>query len=297
MGAMGQPMARHLLDAGFPVGVWARRRESAQGLCTAGAGWHESPGALADWADVVVSIITSTADVTALAFGENGLAAGFRPGCVHVDMSTIAPAGAVSLARRYAAMGVGWLDAPVSGGEAGARAATLAIMAGGEAEVLARCEPVLRCFGPRVVHIGGAGSGQVAKACNQMVMVNTIAAAAEAMLLARAHGLDLARVRHALMGGSAGSRVLEVMGRRMVERDYGGGVEARLHHKDYALLLVAAHRAGAPLPVAGAVGQLLNALMGQGLGQMDSAVLVEVLARMSGRGVAHGSGGEGLGCP
>ncbi len=282
LGAMGRPMALHLLRGGHALAVWSRRPESAQPLVDAGAMRCPTPAALAQWAEVVFSIVTTGADVEQVVFGPQGLAEGFSPGAVFVDMSTIAPATARDIAARLAARGVDMLDAPVSGGEAGAIAGTLAIMAGGEAAVLERVRPLLACFGPRIVHVGGQGAGQVAKACNQMVMVGCIEAVAEALHLARAAGADPARVREALAGGSAGSRVLEVFGGRMVERDFRAGVEARLHHKDYDILMQDACRSGVPLPVSAQVWQQLNALMALGGGRQDSAALLRVLEAASG---------------
>ncbi|PLX69343.1 MAG: 2-hydroxy-3-oxopropionate reductase, partial [Azoarcus sp.] len=236
LGAMGAPMARHLLGAGHELVVWARRPEAAAEVVAAGALACATPAELAARSEVVFSIVTGSADVEALVLGEQGLAAGLAAGAVHVDMSTIAPGCARRLAAHHAGRSVGWLDAPVSGGAQGAIDATLAIMAGGEAETLARVRPLLEVLGKRIVHVGPAGAGQVAKACNQMIMVAAIQAGAEAMHLAQAHGVDLAAVRQALMGGSAASRVLEVMGARMVSRDFSAGVEARLHHKDFGIL-------------------------------------------------------------
>ncbi|MBL8434311.1 MAG: NAD(P)-dependent oxidoreductase [Zoogloea sp.] len=277
LGVMGLPMARHLMAAGHTLAVWARRPAAAEALLAEGATWCATPAALAAQCEVVISIITASADVEQLALGPAGLIEGFAPGAVHVDMSTIAPASARRLAARYAERGVGWLDAPVSGGEQGARDATLAIMAGGEAAVLARVRPLFECLGKTVVHIGAAGAGQVAKACNQMVMVNAIQASAEAMRLAGAHGLDLAKVREALMGGSAASRVLDVMGGRMARRDFVPGIQARLHHKDFAILMDEARRLGAPLPVAAQTWQQLNALMATGGARDDTASLLRML--------------------
>ncbi len=281
LGVMGRPLAARLLDAGFELGVWARRPEAAAELVAQGARLYQTPAALAAASDVVVTIITHGADVEALAFGPEGLAAGFQAGAVHVDMSTISPDIARSLAQRYAVRGVAWVDAPVSGGGIAAEAGTLAIMAGAEAATLERVRPVLVCFGNRIVHIGEPGAGQVAKACNQMLMVSLIQACAEAMHLARANGVDLAAVRNALMGGSAASRVLEVFGGRMVERDFVAGVQARLHHKDFAILMRDAVRLGIPLPVAAQVWQQLNALMAQGWGGDDTSCLVRVLEAAS----------------
>ena len=274
---MGRPMAGHLLAAGHALAVWARRPESAAPLAALGAQVCATPAALAQSCEVVISVVTASADVEALALGPQGLIEGFAPGGIHVDMSTIAPGTARKVATRYAEKGIGWLDAPVSGGEIGARDATLAIMAGGEAGVLARVQPLLACLGKTVVHIGPAGAGQVAKACNQMIMVNAIQACAEAMRLAGAHGVDLHKVREALLGGSAASRVLDVMGDRMARRDFAAGIQSRLHHKDFAILMEEARQLGAPLPVAAQTWQQLNALMAMGGGRDDTASLLRVL--------------------
>lgn len=286
LGVMGEPMARHLRAAGHDLAVWARRPTSAAALVAAGVPLCATPAELAARSEVVITIVTGSADVDALAFGADGLAAGFAPGTIHVDMSTIAPAVARSLAERYAARGIGFVDAPVSGGGQGARDATLAIMAGAEPQVLERVRPLLAAMGKRIVHIGPPGAGQVAKACNQMIMVSAIQACAEAVRLANAHGVDVAAVRTALMGGSAVSRVLEVMGGRMVERDFAAGIEARLHHKDFALLMDEAGKLGAPLPVAAQVWQQLNALMGAGWGREDTSSLLRVLEASA----PHGAG-------
>ncbi|HQZ01413.1 MAG TPA: NAD(P)-dependent oxidoreductase [Thauera sp.] len=279
LGVMGEPMARHLRAACHDLAVWARRPESAAALVAEGVPVCATPAELAARSEVVITIVTSSADVEALAFGKNGLADGFVRGAVHVDMSTIAPAMARSLAQRYATRGIGFVDAPVSGGGQGARDASLAIMAGAEADILASVRPLLEAMGKRIVHVGPPGAGQVAKACNQMIMVAAVQACAEAVRLANAHGVDVAAVRSALMGGSAASRVLEVMGAKMVERDFAAGIEARLHHKDFAILLDEASRLGTPLPIAAQVGQQLNALMGAGWGRDDTSSLLRVLER------------------
>ncbi len=274
---MGRPIAGHLIAAGHEVAVWARRPESAAPLAEAGARVHATPAELARHCEVVISVVTASADVEHLALGSDGLIDGLAEGAIHVDMSTIAPETARKVAARYAEKGIGWLDAPVSGGEVGARDATLAIMAGGDAAVLERVRPLFACLGKTVVHIGPAGAGQVAKACNQMIMVNAIQACAEAMRLADAHGVDLHKVREALMGGSAASRVLDVMGGRMARRDFAAGIQSRLHHKDFAILMEEARQLGAPLPVAAQTWQQLNALMAMGGSRDDTASLLRVL--------------------
>ena len=274
LGVMGRPMALHLQRAGHDLHVWARRPASVAGLP---ATVCQTPAELGRQCEVVFTIITSSADVEHVALGPDGLIEGMAPGSVLVDCSTIAPEAARHIATRLGEKGIAMLDAPVSGGAQGAIDATLAIMAGGEAEVLARVRPLLECLGQRIVHIGPSGAGQVAKACNQMIMVAAIQAAAEAMRLAAASGVDCGKVRDALAGGSAASRVLDVMGERMVRRDFAAGIEARLHHKDFGLVLAAARQSGVPVPLTAVVDQQLNALMAQGWGRDDTASLLRVL--------------------
>lgn len=274
LGVMGCPMALHLQRAGHELHVWARRPESAADLP---ATVHATPAALGAACDVVFTVITSSSDVEGVALGAQGLIHGMPVGSVLVDCSTIAPEAARKIATALAEKGIHMLDAPVSGGAQGAIDATLAIMAGGDAEVLDRVRPLLACLGQRIVHIGPNGAGQVAKACNQMIMVAAIQAVAEAMRLAAASGVDCAQVKAALAGGSAGSRVLEIMGQRMVDRNFAAGIEARLHHKDYGLVLEAARQSGVPVPLTAVVSQQLNALMAQGWGRDDTASLLRVL--------------------
>ena len=274
LGVMGRPMALHLAQAGHELHVWTRRPHSTVGLP---AQVHATPAALGAACEVVFTMVTSSADVQAVVLGEEGLVQGLAADSIVVDCSTIAPDVARAIATQLAGKGIHMLDAPVSGGVQGAEAATLAIMVGGEAAILARVQPLLEKLGQRIVHVGAAGAGQVAKACNQMIMVAAIEAVAEAMHLARAAGVDVGKVRTALAGGSAASRVLDVMGQRMVERNFSAGIEARLHHKDFGLLLAAARQSGVVVPLAASVGQQLNALMGAGWGKEDTASLLRVL--------------------
>lgn len=274
LGVMGRPMALHLQRAGHELFVWARRPASVRDLP---ATVCATPAELGRHCEVVFTMVTSSADVEGVVLGEQGLIAGMARDSVVVDCSTIAPDVARRIAAKLGEQGIHMLDAPVSGGAQGAIDATLAIMAGGEAAVLERVRPLLECLGQRIVHIGPNGAGQVAKACNQMIMVAAIQAAAEAMRLAAASGVDCGKVREALAGGSAASRVLDVMGDRMVRRDFAAGIEARLHHKDFGLVLEAARQSGVPLPLAAVVGQQLNALMAQDWGRDDTASLLRVL--------------------
>jgi 2-hydroxy-3-oxopropionate reductase len=273
-GTMGRPMAEHLLRAGHTLRVWSRRPASADFAVALGALRCDSVAALAEGSEIVITNVTGNADVESLAAQ---LAPALASGAIHVDFSTIAPSAARGIAARYAEHGVDFVDAPVSGGGTGARNATLAIMWGGRAELAPRLAPVFSALGRTIVHVGAVGAGQVAKACNQMVMVAAIEACAEAARLAGAAGVDFALVREAMLGGSAGSRVLELFGGRMATRDFAAGVEARLHHKDYALLMDEASRIGATLPASAAVWQQLNALMARGWGTDDTSSLLRVL--------------------
>lgn len=280
LGTMGSPMAGHLLQAGHALHVWSRRAASADSLLAQGASWCASPAALGAASEIVCTNVTGNADLEGLA---GQLAEGLAPGAMHVDFSTVAPSVARRVAAMYEARGVDFVDAPVSGGSAGARNASLAIMWGGKSTLAPRLEPLFSVLGKIIVHVGETGSGQVAKACNQMIMVAAIEACAEAAQLATAAGVDFAKVRAAMLGGSAGSRVLDVFGGRMATRDFTAGVEARLHHKDYALLMDEAARMGAPLPVSAAVWQQLNAVMGQGWGKADTSSLLRVLEAGAGK--------------
>jgi 2-hydroxy-3-oxopropionate reductase len=277
LGAMGHPMVRRLLAGGVQVGLWARRPESLAGLAgLEAAEIFATPAELAAACPLTFSIVTRDADVASILLGEQGLLAGMSGDSLHIDMSTIAPDSARRFAAALAVRGARFLDAPVSGGPRGAEAGTLAIMVGGRQADLARAMPLLALLGQRIVHIGPQGAGQVAKACNQMVMVASIQAVAEALALAAAAGLDLDRVRTAIAGGSGASRVIDVFGPRMVDGDYTQGVESRLHHKDFAIVLEAAQKMNLALPLAATVGQRLSALQARGGAHDDTASLFQL---------------------
>ena len=273
-------MARNVLRAGHDLVLYARHRESARPLYEAGARNCASPRELGERCDVICTVVTSSADVEQIVLGANGLieaASSPQHFTTLVDFSTIAPLAARRIASRLDAAGIDMLDAPVSGGEQGAINATLSIMVGGKAEALERVRPLLRGLGKTIVHVGASGAGQIAKACNQMVMVAAIQACAEAMRLCSAAGVDCEKVREAMAGGSAGSRVLDYFGAKMVRRDFAAGVEARLHHKDFGLLMAEAFGSGVPAPIAAAVWEQLNALMAHGWGAEDTSRLLAVL--------------------
>jgi 2-hydroxy-3-oxopropionate reductase len=277
LGIMGRPMALNLLRAGHVLSVYARRAQSMEPLANAGATATASPKEVAGRSEVTFVMVADTQDVEQVVMGHDGCIDGAKSGSVIADMSTISPAATRRIAARLAERGVEMLDAPVSGGEAGAVNATLSIMVGGEAEVFERVKPLFEAMGKNIVHIGGNGAGQVAKACNQILAAVTIEAVAEALTFARVSGVDPARVREALLGGFAYSKVLEAHGKRMLEGDFKPGFKTRLHQKDMRIVLENAHQLGLALPAAALVAQNLNALMGAGLGELDSSAIVRVI--------------------
>ncbi len=282
LGAMGQPMALNLCKAGHSLQVYARNPDRAAPLQTAGAALAATPADLARGADLVFINVSDDAAVESVLFAETGLLAGCRPGHLLVDMGTTSPAAT----RRYAALlaeaGVAWLDAPVSGGVPGARAGTLSIMVGGAEADFARALPLFQVLGKNIVHVGGTGDGQVAKACNQIAVSANLLGVAEMFTFARKQGVDPARVRAALMGGSAYSKILEIHGQRMLDRDFTPGFRARLHQKDLGIVLAEAQDRNLALPATALAAQLLNALLAAGEGELDSAALVGVIERLAG---------------
>ena len=283
LGTMGRPMARNLLVAGYPVVAHNRSRGPVEELSAAGADAADAPAEVAERAAVVITMLPDTSDVEDVVFGASGLMESLRPGLLIVDMSTIRPALARRIAREAREHGADALDAPVSGGELGAREASLSVMVGGSEDSFQRARPILRSMGRNVTWIGEPGAGQVAKAANQVIVGVTIQAVAEALLLAARSGVDPARVREALLGGFAQSRILEVHGQRMLDRDFDPGFRSRLHRKDLAIAVDAGREAGVALPSAALVGEALSALVGSGGGDQDHSALLRVLEAMSGR--------------
>ena len=287
-GIMGRPMALNLMKGGYKLWAYARRPETLHPLIEAGATACATPAEVAKHADVIFTMVSDTPDVESVIFGEQGVAPGIvkaaRSGSVIVDMSTISPTATKVFAERLAKQGIEMLDAPVSGGETGAINATLSIMVGGKTKMFERVKPLFECMGKNIVHIGDNGAGQVAKACNQIVVAVTIEAVAEALTFARKNGVDPAKVREALMGGFAGSKIMEVHGKRMLDNDFKPGFKVGLHQKDMRIVMETAHQLGVALPAAALVTQHLNALMGTGDTDLDSAAVVKVIERMSGMG-------------
>jgi 2-hydroxy-3-oxopropionate reductase len=281
LGIMGRPQALNLIKGGYTLAVYARRAESMRPLKEAGATACGSPQEVAAQSDISFVMVADTPDVQAVILGERGAIHGAKPGSVIVDMSTISPTATKAIAMDLAAKGVEMLDAPVSGGEIGAINGTLTIMVGGKPEVFARVKPLFDCMGKTITLVGGNGAGQVAKACNQIVVAVTIEAVSEALSFARKSGVDAGKVREALMGGFAGSKIMEVHGKRMLDDDFKPGFKVKLHQKDMNIVMQSAHELGLALPAASVAAQHLNALMGSGDGELDSAAIVKVIERMS----------------
>lgn len=280
LGIMGRPMALNLLKGGHQLSVWARRAESMQPLLDAGASGAASPADVARGQELVISMVADAPDVAEVM---RGVASAGTAGLVAVDMSTIAPAAAKAIHAELAAAGVDFVDAPVSGGEVGAIAGTLSIMAGGSDAAFARAKPAFECMGKNIVHVGGPGAGQVTKAANQIVTGMGVLAVAEAMAFASKNGVDRAKVREALLGGFAYSKILENHGQRMLDRNFKPGFKSWMHEKDLNIVMQTAHELGLCLPGSAATAQMFNAMVGSGLGEEDSIAVLKLLENLSGQ--------------
>jgi 2-hydroxy-3-oxopropionate reductase len=285
LGIMGRPMAMNLLKAGRRLLVPSSSAAAAE-MAAGGAELCGGFKDLAERAEVVILMLPNTPDVEQVLFGPDGVAEGLSPGKLVIDMSSISPLATKDYARRLAARGVDMLDAPVSGGEVGAKAATLSIMVGGPAHAVDRARPLLEAMGKTITHVGGNGDGQTAKVANQMLVGLTIAAVGEALIFASRAGADVAMVRQALLGGFAASRVLEVHGDRMIRGAFEPGFRMRLHHKDLSLALDGADELGLALPQTAACLQLFNAAAGAGELDLDHSALVRSLERLTGHVLA-----------
>lgn len=277
LGLMGKPMAINLVRAGFHVTVHSRSSGPVQELAALGAGTAANPRDAARGKQFIITMLPDTPDVEKVTLGENGIAHSADAGTTLIDMSTISPTATRRVAAELGRQSIEMLDAPVSGGQVGAERATLSIMVGGPHETFQRAEPLLRVLGENIVHIGDAGAGQVAKACNQLIVGATIEAVAEALSLATSAGVDAGRVREALLGGFASSRVLEVHGRRMLDNEFTPGFRARLHRKDIGIVAELAAGVGLELPLARETERALQRLLDAGLGDLDHAALINNL--------------------
>ncbi len=282
LGTMGAPMAARLLAAGFDVTVHNRTREREEPLAALGAKRAASPKACAVERDVVFTMVSDTPDVQAVVIGDHGAIEGLAEGAVLVDMSTISPATTRRMAAALAQRGVQMLDAPVSGGSEGAKNGTLSIMVGGEAAALERVRPVLEHLGRTITLVGPVGSGQVAKAVNQVIIAGTYAAVAEGMALAMAAGIDTEAALKALGGGAAGSWVLANRAGNMLAGDYPLGFRTRLHRKDLGIALASARELGVSMPVAAYVEQLETSLVARGFGDEDMSNVARVVREQAG---------------
>lgn len=283
LGIMGRPMARNLLAAGFPLTVHSRSAGPVDELVAAGATRADGAAAVAAASDVSITMLPDTPDVEAVLTGPGGVLEGAAAGALVIDMSSIDPVPTRAMAAAFSERGVTMLDAPVSGGEKGAIDAALSIMVGGEPEGFTRAEPIFAALGKNIVHVGPSGAGQVCKACNQLVVAATIEAVAEALLLAERSGVDPAKVRQALLGGFAGSKILEVHGQRMLDRAFDPGFRIRLHRKDARIVEGAAAAAGSPIPAFARVIDQLQAAVDAGDGELDHSALYRELDREGGR--------------
>jgi len=275
-------MAQHLLRAGHELHVWARRAEQSKPLTDAGAKVWPTPAQLAAQCEVVFTMVTKGEDVEQVILGADGLIQGAKPGAVVIDCSTIPPATTRRIAKALLERGIEMLDAPVSGGEKGAIEGTLSIMVGGKAGVFERMQPILGCVGKTLVYIGESGAGEVAKAANQLALIVTIQGIAEAVVFARANGVDFKPVWEALTKGFAGSRMLEIIGQRMLDQQFVMGIDASLHLKDSLIVLQCAHESRTAIPGAALAAQAFNALFARPGVKWDSAAILKVMEEMNG---------------
>jgi len=277
LGVMGKPMAMNLIKAGFSLIAHNRSRAPVEALVAAGASAAATPREVAQRADVIITMLPDTPDVDAVVQGTDGILRGIRPGTIYVDMSTISPVTARFLAGKIAEKGAAMLDAPVSGGDVGARNATLSIMVGGPKDTFDACQDVFQALGKTIVRIGDSGAGQIAKACNQIIVGMNLTAIGEALVLAAKAGVDPARVVQALAGGLAGSRALDLKAPKVLSRDFAPGFRSKLHYKDLGIALATGSAYGVPLPVTGLIHELFGAMLAAGRADLDHSGIVTVI--------------------
>jgi 2-hydroxy-3-oxopropionate reductase len=282
LGVMGKPMAGHLVDAGHEVVVFNRSRAKVDELETHGAVGALGPAQVGEKSDVVITMLPDSPDVEHVLFGTEGVVSTLRPGSLVIDCSTISPTAAVELAARLAEKGIAFVDAPVSGGEAGAIAGALAVMMGGEEEAVRRAIDVLDAVAATLVHVGPVGAGQLVKAANQMLVAGNIALVGEAVTLLRRSDVNVEAALTVLGGGLAASKVLETKAPKMLTRDFEPGFRVDLHHKDLKIALAAAEQAQIAVPLTGVITQLVQALRSAGDGGLDHSALIKALERLSG---------------
>jgi 2-hydroxy-3-oxopropionate reductase len=287
LGIMGKPMARNLLKAGYSLTVHNRSRAAVDELSNEGADVAMDAQEVASRSAVVITMLPDSPDVELVYAGAKGIFAGLKSGTLLIDMSSISPVVARKLAADAEKRGSDMLDAPVSGGEAGAVSATLSIMIGGKTTAVERAMPIFQTLGKNIVHVGDAGAGQVTKAANQMVVGTTIAIVGEALVLAAKAGVDPAKVRQALLGGFAQSKILEAHGQKMLDCNFKPGFRIRLHEKDMKIALATGSEYGVPLMVTGVVGQMMTAMKAMGNGDLDHSGLVKFVEDLANTEIAQ----------
>ena len=280
LGIMGAPMAEHLLKAGHQLFVFSHGK-LPETIAASQATQCLSSRGVAERADIIITMVPDTPDVQAVLFNDDGVAAGLSAGKLVIDMSSISPIATKTFAQKINALGCDYLDAPVSGGEVGAKNATLSIMVGGDQAVFERIKPIFELLGKNITLVGGNGDGQTVKVANQIIVALNIEAVAEALLFAARAGADPARVRRALMGGFASSKILEVHGERMVKRNFAPGFRIELHQKDLSLALSSARELGVALPNTATAQELFNSCVAHGGKAWDHSAMVKALEKLS----------------
>lgn len=281
LGIMGRPMCANLLKAGYQLTVWNRSRPGIDEVTALGAAAGESPADVATKSDIIITIVTDSPDVEKVVLGERGVIEGVRTGSVVIDMTTMSPSVTRTIAARLEEKGVEMLDAPVSGGDVGARAGTLSIMVGGKPEVFERCLPVLEAMGKNIVHIGPAGAGQTTKLCNQIAVAVNMLAGCEAIMLAARSGVDPNKVLQAISAGAAGSWMLSNLAPRIVNGDYAPGFMVKLAQKDLRLVLEQAAELNLPLPGAALMNQIWRGVEAEGGGELGTQAAIKTLEKMA----------------
>jgi 3-hydroxyisobutyrate dehydrogenase len=283
LGIMGRSMALNIRKAGYPLTVYNRTTEKTRPLVQAGAIAASSPREVAERSEIVIACVTDTPDVEAILFGKDGIAEGARPGTTFIDMSTISPVATRTFAARLAERAVAYLDAPVSGGDVGAIQGTLSIMVGGDAETFERARPILETMGKRIVHVGPIGSGQAAKACNQILCAVNMMGVCEALTLGKASGLDLDVLLSVLTGGAANSWALENLGPRIAHGDLAPGFMIDLIQKDLAIVQQTAAKTNVPLPGTSLAMQNFRAVQAEGNGRLGTQAMIRFYDKMCGK--------------
>jgi len=281
LGIMGKPMAKHLMKAEYPMVVLSSSASSEE-LKKEGATVVSSAKELAERVDIVITMLPDSPEVEGMVFNEDGLLAGMKKGSLFIDMSTIAPATSIKLYEAFQQKGIEAIDAPVSGGQAGAENAALSIMIGASESAFKRALPIFDKMGKNIVHIGKPGAGQTTKACNQIVVGMTIQAVAEALTLAKKSGVDVAKVRSALLGGFAQSKILDLHGQRILDRNFKPGFKVKLHRKDMNIALQTGRSLSVPLPGSAIVASQMDAILAKGDGELDHSALALFLESISG---------------